>query len=68
MKCPICKCKVDESRRDERGSPYPFCSERCKLIDLGRWLGGKYQLPAVEEDDVPTALPPYGDASDEREH
>jgi endogenous inhibitor of DNA gyrase (YacG/DUF329 family) len=24
---------------------YPFCGERCKLIDLGRWLGGKYQIP-----------------------
>ena len=28
----------------------PFCSERCKLIDLGRWLDGRYQVPAVEED------------------
>ncbi|MDP6372952.1 MAG: DNA gyrase inhibitor YacG [Vicinamibacterales bacterium] len=23
----------------------PFCSERCKLIDLGRWIGGEYRLP-----------------------
>jgi uncharacterized protein len=29
---------------------FPFCSERCKLIDLGRWLDGKYQVPVVEED------------------
>jgi len=29
--------------------PYPFCGERCKLIDLGRWLDGKYQIPVVEE-------------------
>jgi endogenous inhibitor of DNA gyrase (YacG/DUF329 family) len=29
---------------------FPFCGERCKLIDLGRWLDGKYQVPVVEED------------------
>jgi endogenous inhibitor of DNA gyrase (YacG/DUF329 family) len=26
-------------------SLFPFCSERCKLIDLGRWLDGNYQIP-----------------------
>jgi endogenous inhibitor of DNA gyrase (YacG/DUF329 family) len=30
--------------------PYPFCSERCKLIDLGRWLDGKYQIPVKEDE------------------
>jgi hypothetical protein len=29
----------------------PFCSERCKLIDLGRWLDGKYQIPVAEPDE-----------------
>ncbi len=33
----------------------PFCSERCKLIGLGRWLGGEYRIPgpgidAADED------------------
>ncbi len=28
----------------------PFCSERCKLMDLGAWLSGHYAIPA--EDDV----------------
>ncbi|MBA3885711.1 MAG: DNA gyrase inhibitor YacG [Acidobacteria bacterium] len=23
----------------------PFCSERCKLVDLGRWLAGEYRVP-----------------------
>jgi endogenous inhibitor of DNA gyrase (YacG/DUF329 family) len=27
----------------------PFCGERCRGIDLGRWLGGAYRVPAVEE-------------------
>lgn len=30
---------------------FPFCSERCKLIDLGRWLDGVYQVPVVERDE-----------------
>jgi endogenous inhibitor of DNA gyrase (YacG/DUF329 family) len=30
--------------------PFPFCCERCQLIDLGRWLDGKYQIPVQETD------------------
>jgi endogenous inhibitor of DNA gyrase (YacG/DUF329 family) len=26
----------------------PFCSERCKLADLGRWLGGEYRIPLAD--------------------
>jgi uncharacterized protein len=29
---------------------HPFCSNRCAQIDLGRWLGGTYAIPAEEED------------------
>jgi endogenous inhibitor of DNA gyrase (YacG/DUF329 family) len=50
MKCPICKTPVADDEAD-RPKTYPFCSERCKLIDLGRWLDGKYQIPVVEKDD-----------------
>jgi endogenous inhibitor of DNA gyrase (YacG/DUF329 family) len=40
MKCPICKQK--EVQLD---GPYlPFCSERCKLIDLGNWASEKYVI------------------------
>jgi uncharacterized protein len=42
--CPICKTEIAET--DPKRNPlFPFCSERCKLIDLGRWLSGKYQIP-----------------------
>ena len=57
MQCPICKKPVEEPGRGQRGpedeprSYFPFCGERCKLIDLGRWLGGKYQIPVVERDE-----------------
>ena len=29
----------------------PFCSERCKMADLGRWLSGDYRVPVREHDD-----------------
>ncbi|HEX2972556.1 MAG TPA: DNA gyrase inhibitor YacG [Tepidisphaeraceae bacterium] len=60
MRCPICKREVDEKERDKPKSFYPFCSERCKLIDLGRWLGGKYQIPCDNEE-APDATPPLPD-------
>ena len=57
MRCPICKCPVDESQAGKPGSYFPFCCERCKLIDLGRWLGGKYQIPVVDEDESDAPAP-----------
>jgi uncharacterized protein len=39
MKCPICRKEV---ARDSKFMP--FCSERCKLIDLGNWASGKYVI------------------------
>jgi uncharacterized protein len=36
--------------------PYsPFCGERCRRIDLGRWLGETYRLPGVEVEEEPPA-------------
>ena len=49
MNCPICKRPIEDPKPGEK-SFFPFCSERCKLIDLGRWLGGKYQIPVVDTD------------------
>jgi uncharacterized protein len=47
--CPT--CGKPAAPRLEPG--FPFCSERCRLIDLGRWLDGDYKLPAV--DDAPSS-------------
>jgi len=45
MKCPTCKKEIEY-----KDNPYrPFCSERCKLIDLGRWAGGEYRVPTNEK-------------------
>ena len=52
-KCPVCKKIIDEAaRQDSRIAKfYPFCSNRCKLIDLGKWLDADYKIAAAEEDD-----------------
>jgi endogenous inhibitor of DNA gyrase (YacG/DUF329 family) len=48
--CPICEKKL--SGRTAADLPFlPFCSLRCKKIDLGRWLGEVYHLPAEDQDD-----------------
>ncbi len=39
MKCPICKKDVAEG-----GDFFPFCCERCKIIDLGNWASEKYVI------------------------
>ncbi|MDR3351805.1 MAG: DNA gyrase inhibitor YacG [Zoogloeaceae bacterium] len=50
--CP--QCGASTEWRPE--NPWrPFCSERCKLIDLGAWESESYRLPAAEEDDPDAA-------------
>jgi endogenous inhibitor of DNA gyrase (YacG/DUF329 family) len=42
-KCVYCRTEpVDERYK-------PFCSERCKMADLGRWLKGDYAVPAADK-------------------
>ena len=50
--CPTCG-KSAEWTPENRWRP--FCSERCKLIDLGAWATEKYRVPMAEEDDQPDA-------------
>jgi endogenous inhibitor of DNA gyrase (YacG/DUF329 family) len=45
MLCPICKKPIEELPDEKPRKWFPFCSERCKLLDLGRWLDGRYQIP-----------------------
>lgn len=46
--CPIC------GKRFDRGvETYPFCSKRCRQIDLGKWLDGRYVISRpVEQSDL----------------
>ena len=42
MNCPICKKTVAPGDAD-----FPFCSERCRIIDLGNWATDKYVIPGA---------------------
>jgi endogenous inhibitor of DNA gyrase (YacG/DUF329 family) len=59
-KCAICGKPVDAEFR-------PFCSARCKQIDLNRWFTESYRVPARvvddEEEDVPARPDPREDES-----
>jgi uncharacterized protein len=37
--------------RESKWPAFPFCSPKCRLIDLGRWLDGNYGVPAGPDDD-----------------
>lgn len=50
--CPQCR---RESPWDLNNPYRPFCSERCKLIDLGAWASESYRLPVQEKDDLSAA-------------
>jgi hypothetical protein len=43
--CPTCQKPVEWT---EAASWRPFCSERCKLIDLGAWVSEKHAIPGEE--------------------
>ena len=43
--CPICS-------KPSTQKFHHFCSNRCAQVDLSRWLGGRYAIPAVETDDA----------------
>ena len=52
LRCPLCKKPVTSADPD-----FPFCSERCRTIDLGKWASGQYVISS-----------PVKDISDEFEH
>ncbi len=46
--CPQCGKETEWSLEN----PWrPFCSERCKLVDLGKWADEEYRIPAEKEQD-----------------
>ena len=57
--CPICEKAVQYPKKaDDMRPPWlPFCSERCKLIDLGKWLDASYTIPAEPEADQEEETP-----------
>ncbi|HEY1462601.1 MAG TPA: DNA gyrase inhibitor YacG [Terriglobales bacterium] len=51
IKCPVCKAPVKKTDAD-----FPFCGERCRTVDLGKWASGGYVVSS-----------PVTDISDEME-
>jgi uncharacterized protein len=45
LRCPICKKPVKSADAD-----FPFCSERCRLLDLGKWASGAYVITSPVND------------------
>lgn len=49
MKCPICRKAVERSNPE-----FPFCSDRCRLIDLGKWSSEEYVVSTpLKPEDLP---------------
>jgi len=45
LRCPTCRTIVGKKDED-----FPFCSERCRLIDLGKWASGAYVISSPVHD------------------
>ena len=52
--CPACGLEVSKTSSDV----FPFCSERCRLLDLGKWLDGRYRIAGRK-------VPPEAETEDE---
>jgi endogenous inhibitor of DNA gyrase (YacG/DUF329 family) len=64
MTCPTCRAKVikDPERPNKL---FPFCSERCHLVDLGRWLREDYRVPGPSWAGDSSEAAPFSPAADD---
>ena len=51
VRCPICDRQMS-GQGPKEWPDWPFCGNRCKMVDLSRWLGGEYRIetPVAKED------------------
>jgi uncharacterized protein len=70
--CPTCRAEIvvsdgalsDALPHAAAGLPryFPFCSQRCKMVDLGRWFNEDYKITRpIQSSDIPDSLPADGD-------
>ena len=45
--CPVCKKPAEPHSKNPS---FPFCSDRCRRVDLGRWFGEEYRIPSRSEE------------------
>ena len=48
VRCPICRREAGPLSVNQA---FPFCSERCRLLDLGKWIEGEYRVPGERAGD-----------------
>ena len=60
LRCPICKEVVVSTAPD-----FPFCSDRCREIDLGKWASGAYVISSPVQDEEEVIRDSNLDAEDE---
>jgi uncharacterized protein len=65
-RCPICSKRFEIKALDDLPS-FPFCSDRCKLIDLGRWIDGAYAIPGPPPSEEEASLPVEGESETDEE-
>jgi len=53
QRCPSCRAPV---KQREENAAFPFCSARCRALDLARWFTGSYRVPGPPAD-VPPPKP-----------
>ena len=66
MRCPTCNGPVES----EAIPSFPFCSDRCRQVDLNRWLSESYGLPVVpdpDDDEEPEEFFPLHRENDEED-
>lgn len=62
LRCPTCRAVVTQKEEN-----FPFCSDRCRLIDLGKWASGAYRISSpILDPEVLEGL--GGDATPHGEH
>ncbi len=58
--CPTCRKSIEVIRKEE--APHrPFCSQRCKLLDLAKWFNEEYRIEVPltpQEGEKPLSAPP----------
>jgi endogenous inhibitor of DNA gyrase (YacG/DUF329 family) len=61
LRCPICKKAVKSTDAD-----FPFCSHRCRTIDLGKWASGGYVISSPVTDTEESLRESNPEESDEK--
>jgi endogenous inhibitor of DNA gyrase (YacG/DUF329 family) len=61
-RCPTCGKSYEVQAIDDLPA-FPFCSDRCRLLDLGRWIDGAYVIPGPEAPRPEDAVPDEDDGA-----